>query len=532
MATSTKKNPPKPFNRKAVSVLDGGLSEKTMQGMKANAKKQGMGDGQPPPLKRATQPKREVLYPDIEVKVYDGEGAMKYEEAMALLGWEVVDEGAYKLLDVNKAKVNFRNNATNRPFRAGMAKRYMLEILRKVWYLNGETMVFDKYGFAQSAQHRLAGFILAVQAWRKEGGSKGKWGKYWKTEPRLECIVVWGIDPKPEIIRTLDQGQKRTYGDCIYQSGIFGDGTHPVSLGEGKDQVTLPAMGDKLKVRLSNILAGATRLVWLRQGGKTVSDAPNFPVSEGMQFIEDHPKLIYAVARMLALEGGSGQGGNRITKFLTLAYASALWYLMAASHTDPSEYATEGAAALDFKNEKKANEFWAAFASGANLDADNPIHVVREMVRGVDAGSPTGRDEIVCMIARAFNHWMDGKKVKPRDIAIRRTTDSATGKVKLAEWPRLGGIDQEEPDKPVASELEVNPPDTEREGSRAGKKWAEGDTAWVKTSGGDPPWFGVIKDVPQVEKGVEPYAVLLDADSGDDKEWEEPLTKLCLSYPK
>jgi hypothetical protein len=468
----------------------------------------------------------------LDVTVYGGQGgtmrhekAMTVETMMKLLGWTVVgvhksgDKGTrpeydhvgkFHLFDLHKNKILLANNSTNRPFRPGLARRYMLEILRQKWQLNGETMVFDWDKKAQSAQHRGAGFILATQALKKE---PDRWGRYWGKGPiTMECIVVQGINPHSDVVDTIDQGQKRTFGDVIYRDSIFG----------GAD------VTDGVKRKLSNILAGATRLVWLRQGGKSVSDAPQFPLSEGLDFIEQHPRIIEAVDEVWQLEGGMGQDGGKISDRISIAYAAGLYYLMMTCGTDPDEYITMGPPALDFSMAKKAAEFWRSFAEGAELKANDPILVVRDMVARMSASGGQDRDEILGMVIKAFNYWVDGHTADNKKIRIPKVIDKKSQKEVLGEDPRLGGIDIEgrEADRPEVGSKE-DAIQHDREGSRAGKGWAEGDEAWVKLKGGDP-WFGVINSVYKTDDGG---MVANLTDQADGKDYEEPLSNLYLKYP-
>ncbi len=458
----------------------------------------------------------------ITCKIYQGKEAMTYDQACELIGWEVAD-GPGLLRDLQKQSIRLRNNATNRPFRPGLSKRYMSEMLRGKWALNGESVIFDSDGKCQSGQHRLVAFIMAVETWRVQ---KGKWAKYHKKEPTMECLVVKGIDPSPEVVNTIDQGQKRTLGDIIYRSELFSDG---VSLGEGKETIKLPDLGMKQRQKLSNILAGAARLAWLRATNKDVSDAPHFPPSEAMDFIDDHPGLLYAVAFISQLEGGEKKDGGKISRFISLGYASGLFYLMAASATDPDDWLADGPSALDFKMQKQAKEFWQKLAEGTELKATDAVYILRELLPKINAGSAVGRDEIVTTVIKAFNAYADGKKVKTADLVVRKKLDDK-GLEKLVEFTRLGGIDVEGPE-PATTPEEVDTQETsdDREGERHTKgKWSEGDSCWVKAQDGEH-WFGTIVEVIKAEKGAGQDLATLEADDGE--QWDEPVGRLSLKYP-
>jgi hypothetical protein len=141
------------------------------------------------------------------------------------------------------------------------------------------------------------------------------------------------------------------------------------------------------------------------------------------------------------------------------------------------------------------------------------------------------------MTIKAFHAFSDGLEVGEKDLAIRRMRNNKGDEV-LAEDPRLGGIDVQ-----GRSEVEgedVDSVEETREGSKAGKQWAEGDECWVRASDGDH-WFGSITDVVKHDDGTH-SAMIVDADSGNEYQEEftvlDPKTKkvkdnkkLCLSYP-
>ena len=56
------------------------------------------------------------------------------------------------------------------------------------------------------------------------------------------------------------------------------------------------------------------------------------------------------------------------------------------------------------------------------------------------------RDEQIGMIVKAFNLWIDGKTSGvsyAKHIKVRKRKDKDTGKLVLAETPKLGGLDTE-----------------------------------------------------------------------------------------
>jgi hypothetical protein len=489
------------------------------------------------PIGRQKKPKAKKGSIKLETKVYQGDGALTIQQAKELIGWKVVGYAAkgnekpeqtlmkFHLKDIHGNKVYLEHNDTNRPLRPGIYNRYMSDILRGKWHLNADSnIVFDDEGKLVNGQHRLIGFILAEEKRRKDPLHYAKYGwggKDTKSGLRLECIVVRGVSSEQEVKDSFNQGQKQTGGDVIYQRDYF------------KEEV------EAKRRKLSNVLAGATRLVWLRCTDKTVSDAPHFPFSEMIGFIEDHPKLVEYTRLMLELDGKSKSGaitkGGTAGGGITLAYATGLCYMMAISGTDPEKWKEKGVEALNFKMESKAKKFWEKFASPTNMGETDPVYNLLQMLPTVVAGSAQGRDELVGMVIKAFNAFADGVEVKSKDLAVRRMKDKKTGEEMLAEDPRLGGIDVEGRAAKVEAE-DVQTVEETREGSRAVKKpkkgdvtmgWAEGDEAWVRMADGEH-WFGTVEEVIKHDDGTA-SAVLVDADSG--RSYQENVASLGLSYP-
>lgn len=336
-----------------------------------------------------------------------------------LLGWEIADKGDALFKDFEGNPIVLKNNSTNRPFKMAYAKRYMSDMLRQCWALNGETFVFDWHGKCQSGQHRGVGLILAEQLRLRE---PEKWEKYWTSEIQIETVIFTGIDPSPKVVNTIDIGQKRTLGDILFRDSRFPRG-----------------LNLRQRTKLANTLAGAARIVWLRTNGNTISDAPHFPHSEAMDFLEVHPKLVEALVHINGCEGDEISTGRNISRFLPMPYATATMYLMAASGTDPDMFEQEGK--IDFSLWEQAESFWTVFSEGEDLPGHHPIQMLRQLLRSNERSSAMGRDETLGMIVKCFNLWIDGKvKVKQDDIAMEKV-ENEHGRIVLDEHPRLGGID-------------------------------------------------------------------------------------------
>jgi len=452
--------------------------------------------------------KSKIVYPEVEVRLHQGGEALVVDNMKQILGWTEEPEGAkwgseYTLKDLEGKKIRLENNPTNRPFRMSLAKRYSAEILRKKWALNGETLIVDRMGHVQSGQHRGAGFILAEQD-RKKNVEYWKTAYGWKGPVVLETLLVYGISEKPEVVDTLDIGQKRSLGDVIFRNQDFGD------------------LGERDQKKVSNMLAGATRLAWLRSGGLNVSDAPAFLHSEALDFIETHTTLHEDVLFVFNEDGGSGVDGRKISFYISPGYAAALCYLMGAAKTSPEAYETEGS--IDTSLQSKAQEFWTLFALGAGLEKKNPILVLRNLLPKIDASGAMGRDEIVSSVIKAWNLWIDGKEATVKDVRVKKTKNEA-GKMILAEEPRIGGLDVERlPPVDDDEEIEEAPAKGPQKGKKSKGGWATGDTCWVKDEEGNP-WFGTV--VKEEESGA-----FLVEDSETEEGWEVKPGQMVIHLPK
>ena len=466
-------------------------------------------------------------------------GNLTVPEAKKLIGWKTEKESGkdygtdYALRDYEGNKVRLLNNPTNRPFRIAFAKRYASEIKRGKWSMNGEAIIIDNRNHVQNGQHRLTGFILAEQDRKQDAEG---WAS--KGPATIPVLIVVGIDSRPDVVNTIDTGKGRTDADRIFRGQAF-----------GKKYDT------KEKKKLSNIYGKATRLAWLRAGGKQVSSAPHFPPTEAEEFRNNHVKLLEAVEVVYGLEGGgSATDGRLISNFLPLGTASALCYLMATSLTDPDKFDAKGPVALNYKLWDQAVEFWTTFASGEDLKKTNPIFALRKLLPKMESSSARGRDEINGTVANAWNLWADGKKGEAKDIKLTRTKNKTTGKIVFATAPRMGGLDveieEEAKPEPKASKKDSKGKGSKKDskGNKSGKgskgadtepkkdekapfktsqakkgKWAVKDSAWVKDSDGEH-WKGTLTDV------AGENCILTAYDDG--KSYEAKVKNLSLTKPK
>lgn len=432
-----------------------------------------------------------IIYDKVEVRLCDKSDPITVELAKEIMGYEELPEKSQveHHLKLGKRRIRFNNNNTNRPLRIGIAKKYANDMLRKKWKLNGETIVIDNRGGVQSAQHRLIGLILAEEL-RQENVSYWKENYKWHGPVSFEGILVTGISDHKEVTDTLDLGQKRTLADVVFRNRTF----------EGKD------VTDTDQKALATILATAAKVVWMRMDRKQVSDAPHFPHSEALEFIESHPKLVDASLFVYNEDGGKGADGQKIKRFVNLGYAAALLYLQASTATDADQYEEEGL--VNFDNWDKACEFWVNFASGANLEADNPILVLRNYLPKVSPSGAFGQANVQGVIINAYNLWAEGQKAKGAQLKVKTGKDPRTERPVLLETPRLGGLDIEREYIPLGEQ------------SKGG--WKVGDLCWVQGSPEEEAWFGEITEIDDKTVMVK---------SKDDKEVYETQLQYCLVEP-
>ncbi len=356
----------------------------------------------------------------VVTKVRDEDNGLTLKEAKHLIGWEVEPEGKdfgdnFALKDGNGKKVRLLNNPSNRPFGLKLALKYLNEILRGKWALNGETFAFDLNGHVQNGQHRLVGFILACEQLIAEG----------KEPITIPCIIVTGISPKPETVDTIDLGKRRSLGDVVFRNRTFGK-----------------KLDNKSQKKLSSTLSHAVRLVWLRMNGKLVSNAPHFPHSEALDFADANPLIEQAVQEVTDLDTEKEEK-NRISRYISLAYAAGLLYLMGTAKSKSDEVAKHGHKAIDTSKWARALKFWKTFASGVSTGSGDLFHILRKRLDSISADSGQDRDEICGTVIKAYELYLAGEveNVSGKQLSLKRKR-TESGKMVLNEEPRLGGLDQ------------------------------------------------------------------------------------------
>ena len=289
-----------------------------------------------------------------------------------------------------------KRNTDNRPLRPSLARNYRDELLRNKWRVNGEPIIFASDQTLLDGQHRLQAIVMAETTrkaqpkyYREKYGVRG--------QIAVDMVVVHGVDHK--FADTIDIGQKRTAGDVLYR----------------RQEFDADKYDDKEVKRLAKDLAVSARLVWMRMGGKKVSDAPKFPHSEMIEFIEEHPQLRDATEFVYAQDDDKA-----VSAMISRGYLSGLLFLFGFSDGEGKIW-------------DKAEEFVLAFAQGTGLKKDDPAYALRERLNRERAKpSPPSRDQIISWCVKAWNAFIDGEKMSLAKLVLKKL-----------EVPRCGGYDVE-----------------------------------------------------------------------------------------
>ena len=339
--------------------------------------------------------------------VHIPETTVDINEAKKLLGWREAEDGEvgfpYTGPD-GKGRFVLTNNKANRPFSLQRADQYKQLLLTGQWAgqrnspsktLNGEPIIIDADGNVVSFAHRGVGLILAElerqRLYALRDGASSPAGRKLKEfglngPISMKALLVEGVDPNSA--DTVDTGKSRTLGDVLFRRHEFGDEQVPASL----------------ETRLSNSLAIAARLVWLRLQGLQVSKGPKGEIPDLIAYVERHPLLLDAVRHVHEVDGGGGKEGKRISSYISLGYAAGLMYLAAFSEVKRQSY-EDGSLDLSRKPKRwnKAAEFWTLFARNLHAEENSirALHVALERNR-VNKKSKYSRDALCTLVTRAF----------------------------------------------------------------------------------------------------------------------------------
>lgn len=385
---------------------------------------------------------RPVLYEKVSVKLCVGDKAITAKDAKKLLGWEELpteDGESEYLFEVKngdtKQRIRCTQNLDNRPYRKSLVDTYRQEILRKRWQLNGEPIIVGTTGKILDGQHRLISLVLATMEYES---SPEKFPE-WNVAPTIDQLCCFGISEDDLVVNTINTGVPRSLSDVIYRSEYFA------------------GMKSDAKKTISRSLEYAVRLVWYRTGAADAF-APRRTHSESLDFIRKHETLLEFARYIYELDVD-----KRLSKLISLGYATGLCYLMAVGASDGAEYEKcFDESALNFDRKTDAKFFWERMASEGGLD------IVKNVLKQL--GPEASQHELYAVIVKAWNVFVREKEVSSaKALKLKYHTDE-DGVTQLAECPTCGGIDlgnpadgREKVVKPAAKpESETQTPEEEQ----------------------------------------------------------------------
>lgn len=412
--TTTKKTAKKKATTKKAATKKKTTKKK---GSRSGASVQKPEDSKPVEESKRPPKKTDIVYPEITVSIFDDKSPLDLATAKELLGWQEESENVkfgktylFKM-PISGAKVRCNHNVTNRIFYPNVAQDWMLEILRRKWKLNGESMIVDRLGYCQDCQHRLVGLAWAVEAWQKD---PAKWHQFWgDTEPYMTGILVTGIVEDDDTINTIGTGKPRSITDVVYRSPYFSD------------------MGVRDRKRASRVLANSVDLLWHRTSAADDSFAPRRPHSETLDFIARHERLLECSHHIYSER-------ESLKKLVTLGYSAGLLYLMGCSNSNLDEYIKTGDESnLDWKHWDKACDYWVLISQ----QADKVKAVIGALTTG-DAPLLAGGLKRAYVNATLINGWLAFVRNKPITAKVTpKLIEDADGVPQLKETPSCGGID-------------------------------------------------------------------------------------------
>jgi hypothetical protein len=384
------------------------------------------------PAKKASVKKKseDVLYPEVEVRICQGEDAIDEDAAKGLMGWSELPEDSeveHLLKDNEGKRILCTNNMINRPLYPAIVTQLCQEILQGNWVLNGETIIIGRTGKVLNGQHELIALIMACRKYKEDPEAFPFWHDQ-NTSPFLEKLVAFGIEETDRIINTMDTGKGRSMADAFYRSEYFRD--------ENMSQKKL----------LSKLLDYAIRLLWFRTGASVDAYAPKRTHAEAEKFLDRHLTLLKCI-RFIAEEDTE----KGISKILPAGTAAGLMYLMATSESDATEYHSsnpphEGLLSLTMY--EKAEAFWIAISG-----ADRAMEPLRKAIGLIyEEGSGTNPERMAVVI-KAWLAFAEKGMMSDKDLELKYIKDEDDYKV-LAECPTCGGIDLGRPtDKEDVADL-------------------------------------------------------------------------------
>lgn len=463
--------------------------------------------------------KREVVYPDLSVKLYLKADDSPLTAALAkeYLQWsdENISDKDYDLVDANGKKVRLFNNFRNRHLKMDNVKTLASEILNRHWKFNGESMIIGKTGITVDCQHRLVAVVFAAQEYAKE---PDKWPG-WKEEPWIECLIVRGIDESDETVNTINTGVPRTFADVLYRSDYYSKTTNPSD-----------------RDKLATICSNAVKRLGHRVAAFKDAFAPKRTHSDLIDFLDSHKRLLDCVKHCF-----EENAGNKLSKLVSVGYLAGLQYLMASAKSDPTKYHEKDSPsekALDFSLWDRSCEFFVELAQNVK-----PMNHLTNALNSLNVGDENGEgkgsvDEKLAVVVKGWIQYVEGKPITAKSLEL--TYRDVDGVRVLAECPTVGGIDLGSPGEehessdnaPDPSEEEIKARAAkEREAktsAKSGKRKIDipvGSHVYVSEDGGV--WEGTLSESYSAPTGL---VAKVEAD-GTGKVWEVPLDWVSTTDP-
>jgi hypothetical protein len=249
---------------------------------------------------------------------------------------------------------------TNRKFSEVVVNNYAFEMLAGRWRETPQGLAFK-------------GFLKDNTAQYVDGGQRARAIIQAATKGARIADVEFAPDPDigfyflvfegltQQEVDVLDRGKHRNTADIIQMAGYVN----------------------------KNVLTSVARLCWLYENVAWSPEAwRKYPISPATikQYLEDNPGLEDAIAE-----------GAHVKKHMIVSAASAGYHEAVKAKVDRDD--------LD--------DFMDHLASGANMDADNPILALREMLkRTVRKKRRWTREEQLALFIKAFLKWSNGEKTR------------------------------------------------------------------------------------------------------------------------
>lgn len=366
---------------------------------------------------------RQVIYPQVSVRLCQGKDAITVETAKQLLGWEEEEEEKfgtdYLLKNKEGKKVRCTNNRTNRPISKATLATLKQELLRGKWQFNGEPVIVGRTGVILNGQHSLLSLIHSEEERVAESDT---WKDLHPKPLRMDKLVVFGVSEQDQVVNTIDTCRPRSLSDVIFRSGYFQD---------------LKTSDRKVVAKMTDY---AVRLLWYRTGGGLNAFAPKRTHSESLDFIDRHPRILECVKHVWEEDSHE----KNISKYCSAGYAAGLLYLMGSCQTNPEEYrASENPSedCLDWNKWEDACDFFVLLAGGAK-----ETNVIRTALGKIIDDGGGSQKERWALLIKAWNVFSPRKFISKQSIELKYQTDE-NGIRQLVECPSVGGIDLGNPDE-------------------------------------------------------------------------------------